>query len=106
MRRAFSPGRDEVRVIGVDSDWSRDLGDPNRAILTSVVKDLGPAVFNQASAIVSVSWQGGVVWEDLASGATYIAGFGKTNPQVPGYLKNDLKAICEAIIDGTIPTMP
>ncbi len=97
---------DEVRVIGVDSDWSRDLGDPNRVILTSVVKDLGPAVFNQASAIVSGSWQGGVVWEDLASGATYIAGFGKTNPQVPGYLKNDLKAISEAITDGTIPTMP
>ncbi len=97
---------DEVRVIGVDSDWSRDLGDPNRVILTSVVKDLGPAVFNQVAAISSGTWQGGVVWEDLASGATYIAGFGKTNPQVPGNLKNDLKAISRSIIDGSIPTMP
>ncbi len=59
-------------LIGVDSDWSRDLGEPNRVILTSVVKDLGPALFNQAAALASGTWQGGVVWEDLASGATDI----------------------------------
>lgn len=97
---------DQVRVIGVDFDWSQDFADPNRVILTSVVKDLGPAIVHQAVAIADGSWQGVAVWEDLASGGTYIADFGRANRHVPGYLKNDLKAIRVGIADGSIPTIP
>ena len=63
-------------------------------------------MFHQAAAIADGTWQGGIVWEDLETGATYIAPFGKTNRQVPGFLKNDLGTIEDGIIDGSIPTMP
>ncbi|MDH3425073.1 MAG: BMP family ABC transporter substrate-binding protein [Acidimicrobiia bacterium] len=97
---------ESVRVIGVDFDWADEFGDPDRVILTSVVKDFGVAVFNQAAAIADGTWQGGEVWEDLESGAVDIAPFAKTNRQVPGFLKNDLKDIRAGIIDESIATMP
>jgi basic membrane protein A len=95
-----------VRVVGVDFDWAGTFGDPDQVILTSVVKDFGPAVFSQAAAIADGPWQGGVVWEGLGSGGAYIAPFAKTTSQVPGFLKNDLKGIEEGIIDGSVPTIP
>jgi basic membrane lipoprotein Med (substrate-binding protein (PBP1-ABC) superfamily) len=75
-------------------------------ILTSVIKDYGPAVFNQIEALVDGTWNGGFVLEGLESGAVDIAPFHKLNRDVPGHLKNDLKAIRAGIIDGTIPTTP
>ncbi len=95
-----------VRVIGVDYDWSGTFGDPDRVILTSVVKDLGPAVFHQIEALVNGTWQGGLVVEGLEEGSVDIAKFHKLNRQVPGSLKKDLKGLREGIIDGSIPTTP
>jgi basic membrane protein A len=97
---------EQARVIGVDFDWSSFLGDPSRVIVTSVVQHVGPAVFNQAAAVADGTWQGGQVWEDLESEATYIAPFAKTNDQVRGLLRNGLISIEEGIIDGSIPTTP
>ncbi|NND02919.1 MAG: BMP family ABC transporter substrate-binding protein [Acidimicrobiia bacterium] len=97
---------EEVRVVGVDTDWSADFGDPDRVILTSVIKDLGPAVFNQAAAWVDGTWTGGVVHEGLAEESADIARFRKLNRVVPGFLKNDLKELRSGIIDGSIPTSP
>jgi ABC-type phosphate/phosphonate transport system substrate-binding protein len=97
---------DDVRVIGVDYDWSRVLGDPDRVILTSVIKDAGVAVFNQIAALVDGSWTGGEVVEDLASEGVDIARFRKLNRIVPGPIKRDLKNLRTSIINGTIPTMP
>ena len=37
---------------------------------------------------------------------SYIAPFAKTNDQVPGFLKNDLKSIEQGILEGSIPTTP
>ena len=97
---------DKVRVIGVDYDWSKVLGDPERVILTSVIKDFGVAVFNQITALVNGTWSGGEVYEDLSSSGVDIAPFHKLNRAVPGFLKNDFKTLRTGIIDGTIPTMP
>ena len=97
---------ESVRVIGVDFDWSATIGDANRVILTSVVKDYGPAIFNQIEAMVGGTWSGGVVLEGLESGAVDIAPFHKLNQDVPGHLKSDLKVIRAGIIDGTVPTTP
>lgn len=97
---------DVVRVIGVDYDWSRVLGDRDRVILTSVIKDSGVAAFNQIAALVEGTWSGGEVYEDLASSGVDIAPFRKLNRIIPGYLKNDLKDLRTGIIEGTIPTLP
>jgi basic membrane protein A len=97
---------DDVRVIGVDFDWAGIFGDPDRVILTSVIKDYGPPVFNQIAALVDGTWSGGTVFEGLAEGSVEIAPFHKLNRDVPGFLKNDLKALRTGIVEGTIPTMP
>jgi basic membrane protein A len=97
---------ESVRVIGVDYDWVEVFGDRDRVILTSVVKDWGVAVFNQIAALVDGTWTEGLILEGLGSGGVDIAPFHKLNRAVPGYLKNDLKAIRAGIIDGSIPTLP
>ncbi|MCP3977237.1 MAG: BMP family ABC transporter substrate-binding protein [bacterium] len=97
---------DDVHVIGVDFDHSAEFGDPERVILTSVVKDLGVGVFNQIEALVDGTWTGGWFSEGLDGGAVDIAKFHKTTRDVPGFLKRDLKALRAGIIDGTIPTLP
>jgi len=97
---------EDVRVIGVDFDWAEVFGDPNRIVLTSVVKNYGAAVFNQIEALVNGTWSGGLVFEGLERGAVDIAPFHKLNRDVPGYLKHDLKAIRVGIIDGSIDTSP
>jgi basic membrane protein A len=97
---------DDVRVIGVDYDWADVFGDPDRVILTSVIKDSGPAVFNQIAALVDGSWSPGFVFVDLEDGATDIAPFHYPNSAVPGFVKNNLKDLRTGIIDGTIPAYP
>jgi basic membrane protein A len=97
---------EDVRVIGVDFDWAGTFGDPDRVILTSVIKDYGPAVFDQIAALVDGSWSAGFMFADLADEATDIAPFHHLNSAVPGFLKNDLKDLRSGIIDGSIPTFP
>jgi basic membrane protein A len=97
---------EKVRVIGVDYDWSGTFGDPDRVILTSVIKDYGPAVFDQIEALVNGTWQGGTVEEGLESNYVDIAKFQKLKKDVPGFIKRDLKDIRDGIINGSIPTTP
>ena len=96
----------DVFVLGVDTDWAKQFGDPEGVILTSVLKDLGPAVFHQAEAIVDGTWMGGLVLEGLDDESVDIAQFRKANRYVPGMLKQDLKDLRAGIIEGTIPTLP
>ena len=95
-----------VRVIGVDYDWYGTFGDPDRVILTSVIKDYGHAVFNLIETLVNGPLQGGIVFEGLESASVDIAKFQKLNMDVPGFIKQDLKDIREGIIKGSIPTTP
>lgn len=99
-------GRDSVHVIGVDYDWSGTFGDPDRVILTSVVKNSEVAVFNQIAAVVDGTWSAGLVFEGLETGSVDIAPFYALNSRVSGFLKNDLKTIRLGIVDGSIPTTP
>lgn len=97
---------ESVRVIGVDFDYYDEFGDPDRVVLTSVVKDFGVITFSQIEALVDGRWEGGTIWEGLETGAVYIAPFHKLNNQIPGTIKNDLKDLREGIINGSIPTRP
>ena len=97
---------ESVRVIGVDYDWVSVVGDPDRIVLTSVVKNYGSVLFDQVAAFVDGTWELGFLLVGLESGAVDIAPFHKLNRLVPGFLKNDLKLIRAGIIDGSIPTLP
>lgn len=96
----------DVRVIGPDFDWFRRYGDPARVVLTSVVKQAGVAVYHNIEALVDGTWQAGPIWEDLASDGVDIAPFHRTNRQVPGPVRRELRVIRSGIIDGSIPTLP
>jgi basic membrane protein A len=98
---------ESVRVVFADVDAFEIFErDPARVLLTSAVKVIDDAVYRQVEALVGGTWESGVVVEDLASGGIDIAPFHKTNNQVPGFVRNDLREIRTGIIDGTIPTLP
>jgi basic membrane protein A len=97
---------EDVRVVQPDFDWYDAHGDPYRILLTSVLKNFDVAAYHAVEAFVTGTWESGLLWEDLASGGVDIAPFHKTSSQVPGPLKNDLKAIRLGIMDGSITTMP
>lgn len=97
---------EDVFVVGVDFDWVELFGDPDRIVLTSVVKNYGAAVFNQIEVLVDGTWSGGFVLEGLASESVGIAPLHEVNRDVPGFLKHDLKGIRAGIIDGSIDTSP
>jgi basic membrane protein A len=99
-------GQPYARVIGVDYDWYAEHREYDRVLLTSVVKGFGQAAFDQIAALMDGTWAPELVFEDLASGGVDIAPFHHLNNVVPGHLKNDLKAIREGIIGGSIPTQP
>ena len=103
---AWKATGNSVRVIGVDTDWFALAGDPDAVILTSALKAVDVAVAAEIQALVDGTWHGGLVVEDLANNGVDIAPFHKLNNQVPGSLKNELKAVRAGIIDGTIPTLP
>lgn len=97
---------EEVRIVQPDFDWYDAYGDSSRILLTSVLKNFGVATYHAVEVFVTGTWESGLIWEDLASGGVDIAPFHKTNDQIPGFLKNDLKAVREGIIGGWIATMP
>lgn len=97
---------DRVFVIEPDFDHFTIERDPSRILLTSVLKNIDVAVYNNIAALVDGSWPTGWVWEDLESGGVDIAPFHKTRNQVSGQLNHDLKGLRDGIIDGTIPTLP
>lgn len=96
-----------VYVIGVDYDWYEILGDPDRVILTSVIKDHGAGVFALLKSFITGTLEGGtIVYADLANDGVDIAKFHKLSDSVPESLKEELKGIQAGIINESIPTRP
>lgn len=93
-------------VIGTDYDWYTYHRQFDRVLLTSVLKNLDRAAFDQIEAVVDGSWVSGEVFQDLANGGVDIAPFHHLMDLVPESIKEDLKAIRQGIIDGSIPTRP
>jgi basic membrane protein A len=94
-----------VRVIEPDFDWFILDRDPSRVLLTSVVKNVDVAVYNNIHALVTGTWTPGWTWEDLASGGVDLAPFHKTHNQVRG-IARELRMLRAGIIDGSIDTLP
>ena len=85
-----------VYGIGVDIDQSY-LG---RYILTSVVKNLGSAVYDLASRLVDARWRtGGDLSFDLRNRGV---GLGTISPDVPRALRRQLRTLAAEIVQGKI----
>lgn len=89
-------------IIGVDSDWTLTAPEYTDIILTSIMKNMGPAVHD--------------VVNEAAVGAGFVAdpylgtlenagvGLGTTNAAVTDAVLAELETIKAGIIDGSIPT--
>lgn len=98
---------EDVRVVYPDFD-AFDLFDRDqpKVLLTSAAKNFDVATYRQIEALVDGSWTAGLVSEDLASGGVGLAPFHRTNSQVPGFVRPDLRDIRAGIVNGDIPTLP
>lgn len=80
--------------------------DRSRVVLTSAEKRLGVATYNQVEALVTGTWSPGVVQEDLVGEGVALAPFHRTQKEVPGVVRRELRLLEAAIIDGTVDTLP
>jgi basic membrane protein A len=93
-------------VIGVDTDWSEILDDPERVILTSALKRLDVAVFDHIGLVLRGEWNEAADYQgSLANGGVGYAPLHHDIDLVDGLI-NELLGIREGIIDESIPTRP
>lgn len=95
-------GTDQLKIIGVDADLY--LTDPERGqvYLTSITKRMDSTVFQVIDMAMKDEFAGGVIVGSLESGGVDLAPFHDMEDDVPDELKQELEAIRQGIIDGSI----
>ena len=95
-------GVDKLKIIGVDADWY--LTDPAKqhVYLTSVTKRMDATVLEVIEAVMEGTFEGGVLVGTLANGGVDLAPFHDMDAMVSDELKQELDAIRQGIIDGSI----
>lgn len=89
-------------IIGVDSDWTKTAPEYSDIILTSIMKNMGPAVYDVVdAAAVGAGFDNTPYVGTLENGGVGIAPF--TGP-VPAAVSSELDTIKAGIIDGSIKT--
>jgi hypothetical protein len=92
-------------VIGVDADQTRTEPDLAGVYLTSVVKRIDVTVFEAIKAIHEGTFEGGEnLIGTLENGGVGLAPFHEFEAEVPQQLKDDLAAIEQGLIAGTVST--
>jgi basic membrane protein A len=88
-------------IIGVDSDWTKTAPEYGSIILTSIMKNMGPAVYDVVNtAAVGSGFTNDPYVGTLKNGGVGIAPF--TGP-VPATMQAEIDTIKASIIDGSIP---
>jgi phosphonate transport system substrate-binding protein len=92
-------------VIGVDADWTQTNPDVAEVYLTSVLKKIDVAVFEAVKRMEEGTFEGGTnLTFNLENGGVGLAPFYDYDDDVPQELKDELAAIEQGIIDGSIST--
>jgi basic membrane protein A len=91
--------------VGVDVDQYFTLPNEKDILITSCMKRLDNAVFNVTEATLNGEFPGGGTYVGtLTNGGVGLAPYHDFENEVPDELKQEVAAIQEGIIDGTIPT--
>jgi len=91
----------DVWIIGVDSDWIQTAPDYADIILTSVMKNMGPAVYDVVeTASIGEGFTNDLYVGNLENGGV---GLGPSASVVPAEVLTKLDEIKAGIIDGSIP---
>jgi len=91
--------------IGVDVDQYYTLPNEKDILLTSTIKRLDNAVFGTVESLIEGTFAGGGVYVGtLTNGGVGMAPFHDFEDQIPDEIVQELEAIQQGIIDGTIDT--
>lgn len=93
---------DGVSIIWVDADGYLTQPEQGKYILTSVMKEIGQAVFDTIKSVADDSWSSEQYVGDLENGGVSIAPFHDFDSKVPAELKDEIEQIKQDIIAGKI----
>jgi basic membrane protein A len=91
-----------VEIIGVDADWYLTAPDYSSIILTSVMKEIGQAVFDTVSEASEGNFTAEPYVGTLDNGGIGIAPFHDFESTVPAELTTKIEELKQQIIDGTL----
>ncbi len=99
-------GVENLKIIGVDADLYFTDPEKKHVYLTSVTKRMDATVMDVIERVMNDTFEGGVLVGTLANGGVDLAPFHDMEALVPDALKDELAAIRQGIIDGTIKVAP
>lgn len=92
----------DVKFIGVDADWYLTAPDYSDIMLTSVLKEIGQAVYDTVSEAAAGNFSSDAYVGTLENGGIDIAPFHDFDSTVPAELKSKIEELKQQIIDGTL----
>ncbi len=92
----------DVKIIGVDADWYETAPEYSGLILTSVVKQIGQAVFDTVEQAADDGFSPEPYVGTLENGGVDIAPFHDFDAQIPEDLKTRVEELREQIISGEL----
>jgi len=95
-------GIDKLKIIGVDADLYFTDPEKQQVYLTSITKRMDATVFDVIKNAMDGTFTGGVLSGSLSNGGVDLAPFHDMESLVPEELKQELAAIREGIISGSI----
>lgn len=95
-------GADKLKIIGVDTDFYMTDPEKKHVYLTSITKRMDIIVLQVIESVMNGTFEGGVIVGTLANGGVGIAPFHDMEDLVSDEMKQELDAIRQGIIDGSI----
>jgi basic membrane protein A len=95
-----------VKMVWVDTDGCVSAAEYCPLFLTSVMKNMNVAVFDQVQAVVDGSFTGGLYSGTLENGGVGIAPYHEFDSAVPQELKDAITELQAGIIDGSVSVNP
>lgn len=92
----------DVVFIGVDQDWFETAPEYQDVVLTSVLKQMGPAVFDVIQGAIEGDFDSSVYVGTLENEGVGIAPYHELDGQVDDELKAEIEQLRQDIIDGTV----
>jgi basic membrane protein A len=95
-----------VNLVWVDTDGCVSASEYCSLFLTSVMKNMNTAVFDQIKAVVDGDFAGGLYTGTLENGGVGIAPYHDFDSQIPQDLKDKIDQLKQGIIDGSVSVDP
>jgi basic membrane protein A len=95
-----------VQMVWVDTDGCVSAAEYCPLFLTSVIKNINTAVFDQVNAVVDGSFTGGIYSGTLENGGVGLAPYHEFDASVPQELQDAITELQGGIIDGSVSVNP